>query len=60
MKLTVVAAVLAVLILRVQEVSHTPELFRGRLEGFDLFAQLGLFGLFFTQHFVDISHETAS
>jgi hypothetical protein len=59
MKLTVVA-VRAFLILRVQEVSHTPKLFRGGLEGLNLLAQLGLFSLFFAQHFVDISHETAS
>jgi hypothetical protein len=30
------------------------------LQGLNLFAQLGLFGLFFTEHLVDISHETAS
>jgi hypothetical protein len=54
----VVAAVLAFLIFRVQEVSHTPELFRRRLQSLNLFAQLSLFGLFLTQHLVDISHET--
>jgi hypothetical protein len=60
MKLTVVAAVLAFIVLRVQKVSHTPKLFRSGLKGLNLLAQLGLFGLFFAQHFVDISHETAS
>jgi hypothetical protein len=46
--------------LRVQEVGHTPELFRRGLQGFDLLAQLSLFGLLLAKHLVDISHETAS
>jgi len=44
-------------ILRVQEVSHAAQLFRCRLQGFNLLAQLGLFGLLLPEHLVDISHE---
>ena len=47
-------------LLCIEEVSNAAQLFGCRLQGFDLLAQLGLLGLFFTKHLVDISHETAS
>jgi hypothetical protein len=47
-------------ILSIQEMGHTAELFGGTLQGLNLFAQLGLFGLLLSEHFIDISHATAS
>ena len=48
------------LVLSIQEVGYTAELLGRTLQGFDLLAQLSLFGLFLPEHFVDISHATAS
>ena len=58
--LTAVRAFRLFPILSIQEMGHTAELFGSTLQGLNLFAQLGLFGLLLSEHFIDISHATAS
>jgi hypothetical protein len=43
-------------ILGVQQVSDGAQLLGGRLEGFDLFSQLGLLGLLLAENLMDVFH----